>query len=365
MAQHRVEHRIEAVRASRRADLLLFVASVALAAIPTVAVLAQHGGDPSALLRIGDRSASRSFVEPDFSHPVVVPGFGHDGQQFYVIARTIPHLQRADGHVDRLVYRARRILFPLLVAVAPAGAPTVWAMLAVNLAAIGFAGVGIGRLALRLGVQPFVGLAVAVTPALFMSARASLSDALAFSLAVWGVVLWHRHLAWAALLFTLAALTREVSLVAPAACAVAGLWEQRHGLRRSQLVWLAVPFVAYATWAVGLALALHPSHRGSTGGPVADLRLSFDLPFRAWFEIGLTQQPVLLGMVLTLGSLAAAYTLREQLPEVALWLLAEGILLAISSPAIAAELLNYCRVAPLAVPALALAIALQRRMVPR
>ena len=55
-------------------------------------------------------------VERDIADPVLVSTFGHDGQQFYVVARTFPNLQDADGHVDRLKYRARRVLFPALVA---------------------------------------------------------------------------------------------------------------------------------------------------------------------------------------------------------------------------------------------------------
>ena len=54
-----------------------------------------------------------------YADNVLVGTYGHDGQQFYVIAKSIPDLQQADGHVDRLRYRARRILFPLVVAAVP------------------------------------------------------------------------------------------------------------------------------------------------------------------------------------------------------------------------------------------------------
>jgi hypothetical protein len=342
-----------------RSDVLLFAATAVLAALPTVAFLVQQHGDVSALLRIGTKAAARSFVERDFAHPVLTPGYGHDGQQFYVIARTFPDLQRADGHVDRLAYRARRIVFPLLVAPLPAGPPTAWAMLAVNLAAIGFAGVGIGRLAARAGLSPLVGLAAGVTPALFMSARASLGDALAFSLAIWGVALWRTHVGWAALLFTLAALTREHTLVVPAACAVVGLWERRRGTN-VRLSLLAAPFAVYAVWVVALGLSLHPARAVSNNGPVADALRAFEPPFRAWFEIGFRDRAVLLGIVMAFGSLVAAYVLRATFPELSVWLLADTVLVVIAAPVVAGDLLNYARVAPLAVPALALAVAVQR-----
>ena len=206
----------------RTRDIVVFVMSVLIAAIPTVTLLWSHDGDPSALLRIGDRSASRSFVEQSLPDPVLVAGFGHDGQQFYVIARTFPNMQDADGHVDRLKYRARRVLFPALVSPFPAGDATVWAMLGVNLIAIGAAGIAVSRLAKKVAAPWWIGMTVGLSPALIISARASLADALAFGLAVWGAVLWRKHLWWAVALFTLAAFARETSLVVPAACLLVG-----------------------------------------------------------------------------------------------------------------------------------------------
>jgi hypothetical protein len=282
--------------------------------------------------------------------------YGHDGQQFYVIARTLPDLARADGHVDRLRYRARRILFPLVVAPLPAGAATVWGMLAVNLLAVGAAALALSRLALRLGLAPWLGALAGITPALLVSANAVLADALGIALAVWGVVLWRRHIWWAVLLFTFAVLAREQLLVAPAVCGLAALLE-----RPRRWVWpLLVTPAVYAGWSLVVGMWLPQRARAGESGPLGDALRQFVFPFRAWIDVGPATRPIVAGAALALGSLIAAWTLRRVAPEVALWLVADTLLIVISSRPIAGELLNYVRVAPLAVPAMGMAIAIGR-----
>jgi hypothetical protein len=335
-----------------RRDLTVFVLSVLIAAIPTVTLLWSKDGDPTALLRVGERSASRSFVEADMPDPVLAPGFGHDGQQFYVIAGTFPDMQDADGHVDRLRYRARRVLFPAVVAPFPAGDATVWAMLGVNLAAIGAAGVAISRLATRVRAPWWVGVSVAVTPALVVSARASLADALAFALAVWGAVLWRRHLWWAVVLFTLAALARETSLVVPAACLLVG------GRARERLAML-VPFAAYGVWTIAVTMWLDPSDAGSSS-PFGDATRQLALPFEAFRQLG-PSSAAYLGLALLVVSIAAAWRLRFDLPEISLWLIADALLLVTAATGVVEDTWNVPRLVPLAVPAIALAMTMPRR----
>lgn len=337
-------------RSSWKAELAVFVLSMLIVALPTVQLLARSDGDVSALLNVGDRAASRAFVERSIPDPVLVRGFGHDGQQFYVVARSITApdgLQSIDGNVDRPRYRARRILFPLLAAPFGAGAPTVWAMLAISLVSVGAAGVAAGRLARRVGGPVWLGLAVAITPALLISVRASLGDALAFSLALWGVVLWRNRLAWAIVLFTLAALTRETTLVVPAACFLVASKRQRLAL--------VVPFGVYAAWALTVTRLVHPQVSHESTSPVADALRQFAMPFQSWRDLGLGSRTVLLALLLTVASLTSAWILRHRLPEVALWLVADVILVLIAGTGVAEDILNYARLAPLAGVGIALA----------
>jgi hypothetical protein len=328
-------------------EAAVFLACVVIAFVPAAMLLAQHDGNVSALLNIGAVSASRPSVAPDFHDPVLEPGYGHDGQQFYAVSRAFPHLQQVDGKVDRARYRTRRILFPMLVAPFPDGAPTVWAMLAVNLLAVGFAGVAAARLARGIGGPAWLGLAAALSPALLVSVRASLGDGVAFALAIWGVVLWRRHLGWAVLLFALAALARETALVAPAACLLCG--------DRRQRLALTIPFITYGAWVLWVSATVHPHLSPDSSSPFGDALRQFDAPLRAWDQLGWTSRPTLLGAALVLASALAAYALRDLLPEIAVWLVAEIVLVVIAAGAVAEDTLNYARLAPLATIGVALA----------
>ncbi|MGZ4718253.1 MAG: hypothetical protein ACXWCB_16315 [Acidimicrobiales bacterium] len=334
-------------RTSWKAELAVFLLSMVIVVIPTVQLLAQKGGNVTALLNVGEQAASRPFVERDFSDIALVERYGHDGQQFYVVARSVTDLQQIDGNVDRPRYRARRILLPLLASPFPAGAPTVWAMFAISLVAVGMAGVAAGRLARRVGGPVWLGLAVALTPALLISVRASLGDVLAFSLALWGVVLWRRHLGWAVLLFALAALARETTLVAPAACLLVGTRRQRLAL--------VVPFAVYGAWALTVSRLIHDRVSHESASPVADALRQFAPPFQAWRDLGLASTSVLLALALTIASLLSAWVLRERLPELAIWLVADVVLVVISGTGVAEDVLNYARLAPLAGVGVALA----------
>jgi hypothetical protein len=335
-----------------KAELAVFVLSMLIVAVPTVQLLVRDHGNPTALLNVGDQAASRPFVEQDFPEVAFVKGFGHDGQQFYVVARSVTDLHQLEGNVDRPEYRARRILFPLLASPMPAGAATVWAMLAISLLSVGAAGVAAGRLARRVGGPVWLGLAVALTPALLISVRATLGDALAFSLALWGVVLWRRHLGWAVLLFALAALARETTLVVPAACMLVGTRRQRWAL--------LAPFAVYGAWVLTVGRLLVDAASAESGSPLADALRQFAPPFQAWRDLGLASTTVQLALLLTTASLVSAWVLRQRIPELAIWLTADVILVLIAGTGVAEDTLNYARLTPLAGVGVALAAWVER-----
>ena len=334
------------VSRSRRSDAAIFVIAIAIVAIPAWRALAAHDMDPTTALRVGRYSASRPFIERDFSDPVLTDDYGHDGQQFYVLAATFPDLADAQGNIDRLRYRARRILLPALVSPMPRGEPLIWSMFVVNLAAVGAAAVAVGHLARRFGTSAWLGLVVAVTPAMVESVEGSLGDAPAFALALWGAVVWRRRPWLAASLFTLAALSRETTLVVALACALIA----PRGRRFAMLAPLAV----FAAWMCIVSLWL-PATPGSN--LVGDATAVFDWPFAGWADVGFGSQAVFLGAMLAVAALAAAWLLRDRMPELSLWLLAETALLVVSNEAVASRGQNFARVAPFAMAALALAVA--------
>jgi hypothetical protein len=331
----------------RWVDAAIFAIAVVLVALPALQDLATHDANPTVLLRVGQNSASRPFVERDIADPVLTDSYGHDGQQFYVLAATFPDLPEAESNVDRLRYRARRILLPALVSPVPRGEPLIWSIFAVNLLAVGVAAVAVARLARRLGATPWIGLVIGVTPAMVESASGSLADALAFALALGGAVVWRRRPWLAATLFTLAALARETTLVAALACLLVA--------PRGRRVPMLVPLVAFAVWVVSVSLWLPAPESGKSSNLFSDARLVFDWPFAAWAEAGFSSA-VLLGAMLAVAGIGAAWVLRDRLPEISLWLLADVVLLTISNIAVVERGQNFARVAPLAMAALALAL---------
>jgi hypothetical protein len=343
------------VERRHRTEIALFLVAIVVVSIPAWRALAANDMDPSTLLRVGRFAASREFVEQDLPDPVLTEDYGHDGQQFYVLAATFPALEDAQGHVDKLRYRARRVLLPALVSPAPRGEPLVWSMFAVNLAAVGAAAVGVGRLARRLGTTPWLGLVVAVTPAMVESVEGSLGDALAFALAIWGVVTWRRRPWLAAALFLAAALARETTLVVPLACAIVA--------PRSLRLPMLAPIAAFGAWVAVVSLWLPPTPGATSANLVEDALVQFDWPFKAWVDVGLTSDAVILGVLLLAASLGAAWSLRDRLPELSLWLLADVVLLIVSNEAVVGRAQNFARVAPLALVALALAVG--PRLLPR
>jgi hypothetical protein len=334
-------------RGGRRRDVLVALGAMAIAAALVLPQLSSHDWNPTVLLRVGQDSASRPFVERDFHHPVLVPDFGHDGQQFYVVAATFPHARDAVPYVDHIRYRFRRILFPLLVSPFPRGAPLVWAMFGLNLLAIGAAAIALARLVERLGGSGWLGVLVGVSPALVESLQGSLGDGLAFALALWAVVTWRRSIVTAVVLLTLAALTRETTLVVAAACFIVGTRRQR--------LWLLVPPAIWAAWAVVITVWLPSSAGPGSTLLMGDGQSQFTWPFHAWLQLGLTSASSELGLALLVASLAAAWQLRRSLPEVSLWLLFDAVILVGSNIGVAERPLNLARVAAMAVPGLVLA----------
>src|SRR5438874_8479220 len=129
----------------------------------------------------------------------------------------------------------------------------VWALVLVNLAAIGFGAYWCARLAAAVGAPDRMTLAFVLNPAVVTAVFMDASDALAIALVLCGLVLYLERsrpgrLGWAAAAFAAAALTKEISLLAPAALAASAVLRRRDW-RPS--VALTLPAVAVtAMWAI-------------------------------------------------------------------------------------------------------------------
>ena len=110
-------------------------------------------------------------------------------------------------------------------------------------------------------------------------------------------------------------------------------------------------------------LPLEPAHQGQKN-ILQDAAGELTVPFRAWFHLGLGSPAIVLGLALLIGSLVAAWVLRDRLAEVAWWVILEAVLLVMSDEGVAERPLNLARVAAMAVPAVALAVVAIRHPAP-
>jgi hypothetical protein len=246
---------------------------------------AVRAGDLTAILGIGRTGPSAGLVVAELDDAVVFANKGHDGQQFYVVARHPFDPEAGAPWLDNPSYRYRRILFPALAGrLAPAGGRNlVAALLAVSLA-----GVGLGAWALsRLRDAPrWLPLLVAVTPGVVAALLLSLSDALATGLVLVAFVA-AREQRWPLTLLTLmlAGLTRETTLLAALAIAFApGL----SGRWRAAIVTL--PVATLSAWMASVSLALGEDPGGGA-------TQQFALPFAGWLSSGDDAGGLLIGVL--------------------------------------------------------------------
>jgi len=204
--------------------------------------------DPTGLARFS--AAAEPYAEEMLGIEVIVaPAAGHDGKFFFALAND-PWLVEPEVHGVRLddpPYRARRILYPMLAGGFGLFAPStvIWALIAVNVAAIGLGVLSTGGLARAMGLSPWFGLAFAANPGVFYELAIDGSSILGWSLAAGG--LWaaeRRRPLLAGLAFAGAALARETMILVALGTALWLLYKGRSGGFRV----VAVPLTALLSW---------------------------------------------------------------------------------------------------------------------
>lgn len=304
------------------------VAAVAMVAAGLFVLLRllAHGGDPGVFVHAGDRftdPAGRSGLE------VVADSSGYDGQFSYRLARApLSTAERVDGVAfDRPVDRTARIGYPGLVWIASAGgqrALVPWALVAVNVAAIGVVAAAAAVLARDANRSPWFGLVAAAAPGLVVALSRNLTEAVAAAaLAVALVLLRRRRFGAAAAAITFGALTREtvlllaLALVGAAVLAAVprGWWPARLNALRSRVVdrdpvpaWVGlVPLAAYAGWRTWLGIAWDAPAGHGGDDPVNGLTVPFVAPLRQVVAfLGDAGDPVALIQLAALALIAAA-----------------------------------------------------------
>lgn len=254
-------------------------------------------GDPYALVTIGTRFSEDVPAEAGGTE-------GYDGQFVYFIARDPA---TAAQYLDVPAYRFQRILLPLLGRILSLGQESLipWALLVANLIALAAGTALVERFLNQANVSRWYALGYGLTLGTVGATRLSLPEPLAYGLALGGVWLALRERwLWSAVLFALAALAKETTLVFPAACALFLLTQRRW---QTVAVFGAVVGLPFVVWQLALYAQLGAFGVGSGGA----LATSFEvIPFMGVIRILTEGGPlVLLIFLLLLGPFVLLPTL--------------------------------------------------------
>jgi hypothetical protein len=319
------------------------VATVLLSAAWPVFHAARQGG-VSALLGPGTNSRAVPLLTREFQVLVARPGLGHDGQQFYAIARAPFRPQQMAPILHDPAYRYRRILYPLLGwVVAPHGGNA----LVLALAGIGLLGVGLSAASLAAlpGARPWLPLIVAVTPGVVAALALTLSDSLAlgFTLAAFAAAA-HRRWWLVIVMLVLAVLGRESMLLAAFALALTPGMPARF-----RTATVAAPALALAGWTVWLDRTLAGAAARGAAEP-------FGLPFMGWIRSTDVQAGVLIGALLGAVMVVGAWRAGSA-PQVRAYLVLLVALMCVLGPAVTESWINTSRAAVAGLPLSAWAIS--------
>ena len=239
----------------------------------------RFGGNPVSLVQPGSDGPSAEVFTRDFPETELPHGTGHDGQQFYAIARQPMHLDEVAPDLDRPRYRLQRPLLPWLAwAVHPGGGGVglVYAFLLVGLGSLVVGGMSLGAISVTLGGRAWPALAFPLLPGGYVCLRISVADTLSVALSLLAIALALRS-RWrgAILAGVLAVLAKEVAVLLFLGFA---LW--RRDRRSAALV--AIPLAAGAAWWAALHVLL-PDGGGRVDEIVAPF-LGLARSVQIWFE---------------------------------------------------------------------------------
>jgi hypothetical protein len=334
---------VASARQAPQADLAGPVtATIVVHFLLLAAYVAGYHGDLSALVCADQTRIGR------FPFERITSGFGengYDGQFCYVLARD-PWRPAESGTLDLPGYRHRRILYPALAwALSGGGEPNrlLWALPAINLAAIGVLAWLGATLANHYGRSPWWGFLLPIVLNVGFAALRNLTDPLSAT-AICGLVTAHLlgwRAAWLGLWAAAAVLSREQNL-AIVGVVLVGCWRQGRSAHAAALLtaigiwagWSAVLYGFYQAWQFA---------PGNLGAPLAGI----------WWRLnnldGMPTQRILLhifGMTLLTAQLLMCWFLPfSRAQRTVVWLgLAGAALMVFSGNAIMESWNSYMRV---------------------
>lgn len=257
-----------------RSALRVGLVTLALGLLFAASHIARNDMNPTVFIAVGEQSGEiKEYAEELLGDVALRPELGHDGRFFFVQAND-PWLLDPDANasiLDRPVYRAQRMAYPVLASVGGILPPTgvVWGMLVVNILAMSAGAFVCGMLAVRFGGSAWWGLAfpfnIGLISELSIGGAGIVATAAAFAAVL---MLLEEKVLGASLLFTLSCLAREVMLIAVAGAVVWLLLTRKPRIAARIAVW---PVLAVVGWGAYIRLVL------PGGGAVAEGNLG--LPF--------------------------------------------------------------------------------------
>jgi hypothetical protein len=270
-----------------------WVIVLCLAILYCLYTLIQKRWDPFAFILIG-----KQF---DPAHGSMV--MGYDGQFAYQIAL---NPGGAAQFLDIPAYRYQRILYPLFARFVALGIPSVipWSLIIINILSLVMGTLATEKIMLQYGKSRWYAIGYGLFVGSLMSLRLDLTEPLAFALAQWGVLLFARNrFKWAGFLLALAILTRELTILFAAACAISILIR---GEKIKGILWGAAVVLPFAIWQVYLRVWLGAWGLGSGGAMAAPFEM---IPFRGWwgYPIENVQIFILLSIFVLMVALIPAF----------------------------------------------------------
>jgi hypothetical protein len=243
----------------------------------TLVVLAFHGAwiglylaaghEPRDFIKIGliFQSASNASdeirVDPDYVPPRnrgLSQGTGYDGQFSYYMALDF---RNAHHYMDYPAYRYTRVLYPAVAWGVALGEPDriPEAMIAINWLAMGLATLSLAAWLRRRGLSPWLALIVGLYPGLLLGVQRDLTEPLAYALVAAGIYLFDYggrwRIVWAGLIFGLAGLARQTTIVFPLCLLGASLVSTVRKRPQGEGLQAAVRLLAFAAFSLVPLLA--------------------------------------------------------------------------------------------------------------
>ena len=294
---------------------LVGLAGLAIGVAIALRILIPHGMDPTVFLALGEDSPIKTgYARRLLGDVTTRRDLGHDGRFFFPQAND-PWFLDPGSHavfLDRPVYRAQRMLFPMVAGGFGLFPPWVvaWAMLATNVLAMAIGAAVAAKLAATWGASTWLGLWVPLNVGVLFELDIGGAGILAYTCCLGATYALVKDRIWlASTLFAAAALSKEL-MVAYAAGVFILWWYDR---RRYLWPIIVTPLAAMAAWTAYLWFRLDGIL--GTGGNTGNFGLplvGFAEAFRAWIQepLNLLVSLVLLAALVAFVPLA----LRGRLP---------------------------------------------------